>query len=115
MYVLYDIKYLLSAVPLPEILEGAVTDLPLADDNDSTSGRWNEPLRKGFLHGFDKLLSLLASMEVCHCVQRVRNLVFKCGAISRAWTAWLAKRVSTSNSKRNGKRHLIYTASWRRC
>lgn len=65
MYVLYDIKYLLSAVPLPEQSdEGAQTDMQ-AEDVDSTSGRWSDPLRKGFLQGLHMLLSLLASMEVC--------------------------------------------------
>ena len=61
MYVLYDIKYLLSAVPLPEATQ------PTGDEmvsDESTSGRWSEPLRKGFLHGFQMMLSLLASMEV---------------------------------------------------
>ena len=62
MYVLYDIKYLLSAVPLAE-LESAAPDEATAPD-DVTSGRWSEPLRQGFLQGFHILLSLLASMEV---------------------------------------------------
>ena len=58
MYVLYDIKYLLSAVPLPELVVGVI---PSADE---ASGRWSEPLRKGFMQGLHMLLSLLASMEV---------------------------------------------------
>lgn len=64
MYVLYDIKYLLSAVPLPELEGGFQMQMHVADDADSTSGRWSEPLRKGFLQGLHMLLSLLASMEV---------------------------------------------------
>lgn len=70
MYVLYDIKYLLSAVPLPELEEGSQMQPQLADDTDSTSGRWSEPLRKGFLHGLHMLLSLLASMEGMDSVVR---------------------------------------------
>ena len=58
MYVLYDIKYLLSAVPLPELVDG------LSPSVDEASGRWSEPLRVGFMQGFHSLLSLLASMEV---------------------------------------------------
>lgn len=64
MYVLYDIKYLLSAVPLPELDESTQMQTQVTDDADSTSGRWSEPLRKGYLQGFHMLLSLLASMEV---------------------------------------------------
>ncbi|XP_057372526.1 E3 ubiquitin-protein ligase UBR2-like isoform X1 [Daphnia carinata] len=70
MYVLYDIKYLLSAVPLPELDEGSQMQTQVADDTDSTSGRWSEPLRKGFLHGLHMLLSLLASMEGMDSVVR---------------------------------------------
>ena len=55
---LYDIKYLLSAVPLPELVDG------LSPSVDEASGRWSEPLRVGFMQGFHSLLSLLASMEV---------------------------------------------------
>ena len=64
MYVLYDIKYLLSAVPMPEQTEEM--ELPPSEDTDTTSGRWSEPLRKGFLQGLHMLLSLLASMEVLY-------------------------------------------------
>ncbi len=62
MYVLYDIKYLLSAVPLPEAASQSTGDDIVVDD--ANSGRWSEPLRKGFLHGFQMMLSLLALMEV---------------------------------------------------
>lgn len=62
MYVLYDIKYLLSAVPMPEV--AASTHNETAATDDATSGQWSDPLRKGFLHGLQMLLSLLASMEV---------------------------------------------------
>ncbi len=66
MYVLYDIKYLLSAVPLPEQTdEGSHQTEMQSEDTDTTSGRWSEPLRQGFLQGLHMLLSLLASMEVC--------------------------------------------------
>jgi len=64
MYVLYDIKYLLSAVPLPELVDG------LSPSVDEASGRWSEPLRVGFMQGFHSLLSLLASMEGMDSVVR---------------------------------------------
>lgn len=96
MYVLYDIKYLLSAVPLPEVEEGSQMQTQVTDDTDSTSGRWSEPLRKGFLHGFHMLLSLLASMEVRIKLALIINkklLIkkFHC----REWMALLGKRANT--------------------
>ena len=74
MHVLYDIKYLLSAVPLPEATQ-PTGDKMVSDE--STSGRWSEPLRKGFLHGFQMTLSLLASMEVTFFTFITRTAWFK--------------------------------------
>ena len=72
MYVLYDIKYLLSAVPMPELI-GLVEPMATGvsgDEADPTAGRWSEPLRKGFMQGLHMLLSLLASMEGMDSVAR---------------------------------------------
>lgn len=112
MYVLYDIKYLLSAVPLPEVVEGAITNFPSADE-DPTSGRWNEPLRKGFLHGFEKLLSLLACMEVIVLPSLLYDCCFHGSTSFRGWTALLVKLDSTSSSKLSGRQLLICTVNWR--
>lgn len=73
MYVLYDIKYLLSAVPMPQLVEG-VLEQPVVgtggDETDPAAGRWSEPLRTGFMQGLNMLLSLLATMEGMDSVAR---------------------------------------------
>ena len=47
MYILYDIKYLLTTSPTDEICKTG----------------WTDKLRKGFLHGVSNLLDILAWMQ----------------------------------------------------
>lgn len=75
MYVLYDIKYLLSAVPLAEGGAGTATGedahgLLFNAADECNSGRWSRPLREGFLKGLRLMFSLLASMEGMDSVVR---------------------------------------------